>query len=426
LQLPCKQGLINEQSGFDTIVVIDSRGLGDTEVDKKSIENIVVPSDVNAILFFSISSIQQPAIFANIIDKVMESNLKTPIFLLRRDNDLIQNDVDFEDRIKNNIQNSDKDLFDSLSNVERCDNELQLNTFVFNLPEVKKWKGGLNIDSTTHDVQEKKYINSTHSIITYAMNMYHELYNVIVDKMQSSYQDIFVNTILNCLLTDDAYNTVARIVKQPRSKPSTKNGYLISRDTDNLAFPVQLRNNTIIDDMPFSNEVSRRGNPYVSGVIPSYSYACVNFRAIFKNLVYVLAEKEHSKIIPLLNTFMDIVLADFTVMTCTGYTFADTWQDAFKFSLMINAREEATKILSKNNLVINHSEWESFSYTPNIQMFSNSEAIAVLVYKCLIRLLNLSQQFSNAKLSDIVSEGVKFAENNESDVIDQKISRKDD
>lgn len=111
IQLPCKEGIIPENSLFNTIVVRDSRGFGDIDDSNNvSIDELGVTHDVNTILFFSISSIQQPAVFSKIINKIMKVNLKTPMFLLRRDFDLTQNDVDFESEIIENISNSDNDL----------------------------------------------------------------------------------------------------------------------------------------------------------------------------------------------------------------------------------------------------------------------------------------------------------------------------
>lgn len=100
IQLPCKEGLIPEDSLFNTIVVRDSRGFGDIDdTHNVTIDELGITYDVNAILFFSISSIQQPVVFSKIINKIMEVNLKTPMFLLRRDWDLTENDNEFESEI---------------------------------------------------------------------------------------------------------------------------------------------------------------------------------------------------------------------------------------------------------------------------------------------------------------------------------------
>ncbi|WP_244833349.1 hypothetical protein [Clostridium sp. BJN0001] len=421
LQLPCKSGIILDDSKFDSIVVRDSRGFGDIgDSDGFSMDNISLTDDVNTILFFSISSIQQPIVFKRIIDEIMKQNLKTPMILMRRDEDLTQNDEDFKKNILNNLNNNDRELHDIVNNIKK-NNKYQLNELVFQLPEVKKWKGTLKVDNNKHKEQVENFFKATSEVIEYCMEMYDELYNAIVNKMQGVYQDLFVDNILNKLLCETAYQAVITVVDKPYCKPG-KN-YFADRDTAALVKPVQLVDVEKKQRVPFNNEVSKRGNKYSDGVIPSYSYSCVNFRKIFHKVVSDLTDlSQDTKLKPLFLTFMDIVLKSLTVTAYTGYSFEDCAKDAIIFYKLIEAREQATEILNEADLVKNN-EWKPFTYKPFEKTYSSSEAIAVLMYVNLIKMLNLKEQFHT--INDILTEeSILFAEDKNVEEIEEKLSRK--
>ncbi|WP_160034550.1 hypothetical protein [Paenibacillus sp. An7] len=424
IQLPAREGIFSGSSRFDTIVIRDSRGFGDVgDNNSFELEKLNVTYDVNAILFFSISSIQQPIIFKEIIDKIMETNLKTPMFLLRRDIDLTKNDEKFESEILENILKSDKDLHSIISEVGKHKQEWRLNNFVFNLPEVKKWKGAINVEDQSHNRQIKDYNNASKQVLEHAFSMYDKLYEVILKKMQGELQGIFTSTILNNLLTVHSLEIVQNIATQPYTKPHAD--YYIDRDTAALANPVQLYDSSVNEEIPFVNEVNKRGNRYADGVIPSYSYSCVNFRSVFQDIVRKLTDCSNSKnLFSLFSTFMDIVLKDYTITTYTGYTFADSRQNAFKFNLFLEVRDKATETLKEVGLVKDTGEWKSFDYTINGQRYTESAAICVLMYKCLIDALNLEQQFNKLKILDIEGESLKYLEINQKDKIQNKIARK--
>lgn len=422
--LPCKEGLITG-SLFDTIVVSDSRGLGDIDDENiGNIDDLVVTYDVNTILFFSISSIQQPAIFSKVINNIMEVNLKTPILLLRRDSDLTQNDVNFEDEILKNISNSDKELTRAVSEAEKKGKEYRLNKFVFNLPEVKRWKGAINIFPEQTESEIKNYSNALKEILTYSTEMYNELYEIIVNKLHGEYQERFVNNVLNNLLSKEAFDVAANIVNNPRCKPSDKKkdreqDRKQDRDTLALSVPAKLYNMPIGEE-PFIYEVSKRGNGHVFGTIPSYSYSCVNFRNIFYNIVCGLVK--NSKFRALFSTFIDIVLKDYTVTTYTGYTFSTCKQDAFKFNEFLSVRElcnEELKEAKKYNLVEEDGKWREFSYIVGDKRYVGSEAIACLVYKNLIESLDLKEKFimyEQATVNKVIDDNEEY--------ISKRMSRK--
>ncbi|AQR93111.1 hypothetical protein [Clostridium saccharoperbutylacetonicum] len=422
IQLPCKEGIIPENSLFNTIVVRDSRGFGDIDDSNNvSIDELGVTHDVNTILFFSISSIQQPAVFSKIINKIMKVNLKTPMFLLRRDFDLTQNDVDFESEIIENISNSDNDLSKAVMKVDgECDKEYRLNKFVFNIPEVKVWKGALNIASSQTYSEIESYSIALKEILKYSVDMYNALYKILVYKLQGEYQNMFVDKVLNNLLTEKAFDVAANITNCPHSKPSEN--YPQDRDTDALSLPVALYKNLGIGEEPFRCELNTRGNKYADGKIPSYSYSCVNFRNIFHEIVYNLVEEYKLK--ALFSTFIDIVLKDYTVTTYTGYTFSNCKQDAFKFNQFIQVRDLCTAFLNKYSIVESNGKWKRFSYSTAGKKYTGSKAIAVLIYENLINSFNLEKEFSKYQQSTLKNECSEFVENNKKEEILEQMSRK--
>ena len=411
IQLPCKKNIIPKNNLFNTVVVKDSRGFGD--VDDSGIINIDdlgITYDVNAILFFSISAIQQPAIFSKIIENVIKFNLKTPMFLLRRDQDLTKNDIGFEENIKSNISNTDKQLSGVIGNIAKSDNKYRISDLIFNIPEVRLWKGALYVDSSTTQKEIDEYNVAVKEVLTYSIAMYDELYRVILEKMQGEYQNLFIEKVINRLLSEDAFQIISDIVDHPSVKPGRN--YYVFRDTAALAYPVNLYNVNCIGEAPFSNEKSARGNMYQDGVIPSYSYACVNFRNIFRKIVGKLISVDVSnyQLVPLLNTFLEIVLKDHTITAFTGYTFEDCAKDAFKFDVFVESRNSCTTILSKNNLIDDESNWKPFSYTPINRKYEDNKAIAVLIYKHLIESLDLSAKYQKYQKTTLQEEGKNFIE----------------
>lgn len=422
IQLPCKDGLIPENSLFDTIVLRDSRGFGDID-DRKDFktEDLGVTDDVNAILFMSISSIQQPAVFSKIIEDVMKYNLKTPMFLLRRDEDLIQNDIDFEQTILTNIENTDKKLRDVITSMDTTNKQNLLNHLVFNIPEVKSWKGALNINATQTQIELNAYSQALQEIVHYSFEMYMNLYKVIAEELQDKYKDQFVNEILNELISEKAFEVAASIATNPMVIPSTQ---AKNRDTAALASPVQLTvDKKNIGEEPYRYERSRNGNGSRSGIIPSYSYACVNFRNIFNRMVNGLSTN-HS-LVPLFSTLLDIVLEDATVKVETGYTNRICPRNAFKFNLLIETRDKCTSILREHNLV--HQEykedWNIFSFKPFEINYSNEKAIAVFVYQNLILSLNLSEKYKQYQETKIHDESFYFVEKHNKDEVLEKLQR---
>lgn len=420
IQLPCKEGLIPENSLFSSIVVRDSRGFGDIDdTNNLNIDELGITYDVNAILFFSISSIQQPVVFSKIISKIMEVNLKTPMFLLRRDSDLTQNDVDFEEEIIKNISNSDKDLSKAVKEVGEYDKEYRLNKCVFNIPEVKMWKGTLNISSEQTKLQIDQYFGALKEILKYSIDMYNSLYKIIVEKMQGEYQNVFVNEVLNKLISDEAFCVAANITKKPHCKLKNKE---CDRDTVALSSPVKLFDEyKEIGEKPFKYELNKRGNQYADGIIPSYSYSCVNFRNIFYEIINKLVGEQRLK--PLFSTFIDITLKDYTITTYTGYTFQDCEQNAFKFNKFVYVRELCTRLLKENNLVEDNQKWKDFCYTPIETKYTGSEAIAVLIYYYLIKSFNLKNTFGNYRQSKCKNECINFVENNKREDIFKQMVR---
>ena len=346
IQLPCKDELMLDNCIYNSIVVRDNRGLGDIDdnVDIK-IDDLGITYDVNAILFFSISQIQQPAIFTKIIDSVLKVNLKTPIFSFRRYSKLTKNDKDFEEKILGNIRNSDKELFDCILKLGKEEKKHRINNFVFNLPEVEQWAGVLDYDQETQNIQIVEYTEAINEFLSYSISMYEKLHETIVDKMLGQYQNKFIDLILSQLKSKTAFDIAASITEFPHSRPGKD--YDINRDTVALARPANLSSKLV--EKPFRCEKSAAGNRYTRGIIPSYSYSCVNFRNIFYSIVNGLAKKEPS-IIPLFCTFIDITLEKYTTTASTGYQQQIRIQNAFKFDIFLSVRNACTEILKKNEL----------------------------------------------------------------------------
>lgn len=415
IELPCKDQLIPENVLYDTIVVRDSRGFGDVDdINDTKTDDLGVTKGVNAIIFTSISSFQQPAIFSKIIDEVMAYNVKTPMFLLRRDADLTQNDQNFEESIINNISKADQQLNEVITSMDTLNLLYKINRFVFNVPEVKSWKGvlGISPEQTQHEI-------TTHSealkeILHYSMDMYERLYKVIVEKLQGEYQEQFVEEILNELISEEAFEVAARIANYPTVAPQSYYAQK-SRDTEAFAYPVQLCvTKDQIGEEPYRYEMSRNGNGNSSAIIPSYSYACFNFRNIFRSITARLTTDPHLS--PLFSTFLDIVLEDATIESTTGYTNRICQRDAFNFNLIVETRNKCTDELLKHQLADELGNWKSFSYKPFTNQYENYEAIAVLIYKNLIDSLGLSknyEKFYRAKLQDKGSVHLETLKQNE-------------
>lgn len=385
ISLPCKEGVIPDSKLFDCIVVRDSRGLGDIDGDNlPNFDELGITYDVNAILFFSISQIKQPIVFSKIIDQVMQTNLKTPIFSLRRYPKVTRNDKEFEENILRNIENSDKDLYDSIIRLGNSEKKYRLNNFVFNLPEVEQWAGVIDIDSDGLEEQIENYSKAMKEFLSYSISMYNELYATLVNKMQGEYQAKFMRVVLDKLNSPKACEVAAQIASSPHSKPGQN--YYVSRDTEALRFPAKLSDH-YITEQPFRSEKKAAGNRYVDGIIPSYSYSCVNFRNIFHSIVYRLTN-DHS-LSPLFCTFIDICLSPYTITAYTGYQNEACRQNAFKFNLFLSVREECTKVLSQQDLTNDKGEWEAFSFKVGNRRYVDTEAVAVFVYSTLIRMLEL-------------------------------------
>lgn len=382
IQLPCKDEILPKGCIYDTLVIRDNRGFGD--IDDSSDIKIVelgITYDVNAILFFSISQIQQPAIFSKIIDSVLQVNLRTPIFSLRRYDKLTKNDKTFETKILNNIKESDAELADCIIELGSENKRYRINNFVFNLPEVDQWAGVLDCDINEQNNQVEKYTEALREFLLYSISMYEKLHNTLVEKMAGQYKDKFIDMILAKLDSKSALDIAAGITEHPQSQPG-KN-YKMNRDTVALSSPPNLLGKIV--EQPFRCEKSAAGNRYKLGVIPSYSYSCVNFRNIFNLIVYSLTKKEPT-LIPLFCTFIDLTLEKFTITASTGYQQQIRIQNAFKFDVFLSVRNKCTEILKKNNLVDEDDKWKAFSYR---KRYKNDQAIAVFVYATLIEYLNL-------------------------------------
>jgi hypothetical protein len=382
IQLPCKDGLLPDDCIYDSIIIRDNRGLGDIDnsVDIK-IDDLGITYDVNAILFFSISQIQQPAIFTKIIDSVLQVNLKTPIFSLRRYSKLTKNDKEFEAKILDNIRSSDEELYDCIINLGEEEKNYRINNFVFNLPEVEQWAGVVDYDEKTQSIQIEEYTKAMGEFLSYSILMYEKLHDKIVDKMSGQYQEKFVNIILNQLKTKTAFDIAASITEFPHSKPGK--GYDMNRDTIALTKPADLSSKLV--EQPFRSERSAAGNRYQRGIIPSYSYSCVNFRNIFYSIVNCLTKKE-SSLIPLFCTFIDITLEKYTTTASTGYQQQIRIQNAFKFDIFLSVREACTEILKRNKLVEDDNNvWKNFS----LKKYEYDKAIAVFIYSTLIDFLRI-------------------------------------
>lgn len=420
--MPCKDQLIPENTLYDTIVVRDSRGFGDVDDsnDTKT-EDLGVTKGVNAIIFTSISAFQQPTIFSRIIDDVMAYNIKTPMFLLRRDADLTKNDMDFEESILHNISKADQQLSDVISSMDTSNLLHKINRFVFNVPEVKSWKGVLSVtpEQTQHEI-------TTHSealkeILHYSMDMYENLYKVIVEKLQGEYQEQFVEEILNELISEEAFGVAAQIANHPTVEPKSHYAQK-SRDTEALAYPIQLYGT--IDQIgaePYRYEISKNGNGYSDAIIPSYSYACFNFRNIFRSIVARLTTDPHLS--PLFSTFLDIVLEDATIESSTGYTNQICQRDAFKFNLIVEARNKCTDELLQHQLADEQGKWKLFSYKPFTNSYKNNEAIAVLMYKKLINSLELSKNYEKYYRTKLQDKGSAHLESFKQNEIHQEMQR---
>lgn len=398
IELPYKDQFIPKNTLYDTIVVRDSRGFGDVDDEKGIVtDDLGVTEGVNAIIFTANSSEELPTVFSKIVNEVMAHNLKTPIFLLRRDPDKTYNDKAFEDTILLNIKNADQQLSDAITSMDTSNLIHDINRFVFNVPVVKEWKGVL--DEIPKEQTEKEiaiHSEAMKEVLHYAIRIYENLYNVLVDKLQGEYQDRFKTEVLDKLISSTAFDVAAKITRNPTVIPG--NG-TISRDTDALAYPVETYK-TIISEIPFQSEIRSAGNAHQPATIPSYSYSCVNFRNIFRSIVYRL--RTDYKLSPLFSTFMDIVLKDATVEVRTGYLKQDCLRDAFKFNIIVHARTECTAVLKNNNITIGES-WKSFNYTPFEKQYEGSEAIAVLMYKYIILSLNLTEAY-NEKKQDLLRE----------------------
>lgn len=283
--------------------------------------------------------------------------------------------------------------------------------------KVKLWKGTVKKDPTQTNLQIKDYLTALKEILKYSIDMYNTLYEILVDKMQGQYQDMFVDKVLNNLLSEKAFDVAAKITSQPHCDPNNRNK---DRDTAALSLPAKLSNEDIGEE-PFRYEVNTRGNQYANGRIPSYSYSCVNFRGIFHKIVNKLI-KEY-KIKALFSTFIDIVLKDETVTTYTGYTFSNCKQDSFKFDQFIDVRDLCTKVLKKNNLVEDDDKWKRFSYSSIGKKYIGSEAIAVLVYENLIKSFKLDNTFSKYRQSILKNECSTFVEINKKEDILNQMSR---
>lgn len=411
IQLPCKDELLPNGCIYDTIVIRDNRGFGD--IDDSSdikIAELGITYDVNAILFFSISQIQQPAIFSKIIDSVLKVNLRTPIFSLRRYDKLTKNDNIFETKILNNIKDSDFELAECIMELGHEKKRYRINNFVFNLPEVDQWAGVLECDINEQNNQIEKYTEALREFLLYSISMYEKLHNTLVEKMAGQYKDKFIDMILTKLDSKSALDIAAGITVNPQSQPG-KN-YDINRDTVALAAPPNLLGEIV--EQPFRCEKSAAGNRYKLGVIPSYSYSCVNFRNIFNLIVYSLAQKEPT-LIPLFCTFIDLTLEKFTVTASTGYQQQIRIQNAFKFDIFLSVRNKCTEILKRNGLVAENDKWRKFSYK---KRYKNDQAIAVFVYDTLIDCLNLK----GTELS-ISEESKQFVKNYQEDEIFKLMKR---
>ena len=422
IELPCKDQLIPENALYDTIVVRDSRGFGDVDdINDTKTEDLGVTKGVNAIIFTSISSFQQPAIFSRIIDDVMAYNVKTPMFLLRRDADSTKNDMEFEESILQNILKADQQLSDVITSMETSNLLHKINRFVFNVPEVKIWKGVLNISPEQTQQEITTHAEALKEILHYSMDMYENLYKVIVEKLQGEYQEKFVQEILNELISEEAFGVVARIAKHPTVEPKSHYAQK-SRDTEGLAYPVKLYGEKYqIGAEPYRYEMSKNGNGYSEAIIPSYSYACFNFRNIFRSITARLTTDPHLS--PLFSTFLDIVLEDSTIESSTGYTNQICLRDAFKFNLIVEVRDKCTDELLKHQLADEQGIWNSFSYKPFTTLYENNEAIAVFMYKYLIDSLELSnnyERYFHTKLQEKGSAHLKSLKQNK---IDQEMQR---
>lgn len=419
--MPCKEEILKNNK-FEKLIIHDSRGFGDLSSENlSSIDYFNMTEDINAIYFFSISSIQQPAIFNNIIDLIMSRNLKTPMFLLRREEFFTINDDEFNGRILLNLKNNDEVLYNCILEVSNKEINNKLSNFIFNLPNVNKWKGAIGISEESHSLEKQKYSDAAFNVINYSIEIYENLYNIIVSKMKGKYESLFINEVLNNLLSDKAFDAIKIITKNPSVNPY---GDYIDRDTRGLRYPVKLINSNINEDKPFKNELMKKGNRYKYGEIPYYSYSCVNFRQGINYVSWVLcSDIKNKKLSALFQTFMSILIEDYTVNTYTGYSIPTCQKLAFKFSKFIEAREMANEFLKNYDLVSNRSVWKEFKYTIKGKEYIGSESIVVLIYKNLIQLLNLEEKFNEYR--NIINEHViEYTEINNEKEIEAKLLRK--
>lgn len=73
----------------------------------------------------------------------------------------------------------------------------RINNLVFNLPEVKRWKGAVNVTNEQTQMEVENYSVAVDEILHYAIAMYDKLYIVLLEKMQGEYQNLFTEKVLN-------------------------------------------------------------------------------------------------------------------------------------------------------------------------------------------------------------------------------------
>lgn len=414
IKLPCKENIIPKNNLIDTMSIIDSRGFGDID-DKSDLKSrdVDITSDVNAIVFFAVSPIEQPATISQVIEEVINVNLKTPIFFLRRCSEETDNDYYFERNILENIKSKDKALYDVVLEVSKDEIQYKINGFVFDLPLVKKWMGVRSVDDKEHEKQVEEYTNAIKNFLSYSVSMYDKLYEKLIDKMNGEYLERFIDEILKKMLSIEAFDVVAKITETPTSRPGS--GYNVFRDTEGLRIPVKLKETDKIGEAPFVFEKSTHGNQYKDGIIPSYSYSCVNFRNVFRDIVQELA-KGSSSSRALFSTFIDILLSDYTVTADTGYSLKSCRRDAFKFDKILLIRDICTKILSENGLVEEGEIWKEFVYTPieDMKTYTGIEAIAIFMYRNLVNSLELSYKFNTLHSEEMYKSAIKDIKKKES------------
>jgi hypothetical protein len=388
INLPYK-GEIPENSNFDTITVRDTRGLGDISDSSEKVDDLGITSDVNAILLFSRTTGKQPTIFEKIIDDVLITNLRTPIFFLRRYERKTTYDVNFEKRILNNLEKNDKDLFDCVSKVGESDNKFRINSFVFKMPEVSKWAGVVYdedyLENAEHEVQVNNYCDAVNEFFAYAISMYEKFNDILISQFHGEYNGKFREKILDKLLSYEAFKVAASIATHPCIIPKND---IIDRDTWALLKPPALKTRVISEKM-YENEIYQVANQYTDAIIPSYSYACFNYRKIFGEIVYELLRKNNQlEILGLYSTFMIYCLDEVTIQGGTNYVNRLTQRDAFKFDLFIEVMERFVEEMPKNWIDGNGNRREA---EIKLGIYTGSEAVNVMIYFLLIKKLKLSE-----------------------------------